>query len=133
MRKGESLSHCDGYGSFCPGSALTGDVLHLHARSGEDQGYQGKKFRGKRNRALELTLNQLINVAAELGWFPSKQVTLAGRRTDLRGFAHEIREVRNYVHPGKRARAQKPLRFTKGVYNAVRGSATWPILGCSTM
>ena len=81
--------------------------------------YQAKKFRGERNRALELSLNQLINVAGELGWFPSKHVVWAGRRTDLRGFAHEIREMRNHVHPGKRARDQKPFKFTKGTYDAV--------------
>jgi len=28
--------------------------------------YQGKTFGGKRNRVLEFTLSQLINVAAEL-------------------------------------------------------------------
>src|SRR5215831_14347481 len=34
--------------------------------------YQGKRFRRKRNKALEFTLHQLIEIAAELSWFPPK-------------------------------------------------------------
>jgi hypothetical protein len=82
--------------------------------------YAHKRFRGNRNRALEFTLNQLIDIADELGWFPAKRFTWAGRRTTIAGFAHEIRKVRNCVHPGVWSRDRSdPVRFTKGVYGVV--------------
>jgi hypothetical protein len=63
-----------------------------------------KRFRGKRNRALEFSLNELINIAAELAWFPPKAVTFGHRRTNLTKLVHQVREIRNLVHPGKWAR-----------------------------
>lgn len=42
-----------------------------------------------------------------------------GKRTNLAGFVHELRGLRNYVHPGVWSRAQKPMKFTKGVFNIV--------------
>jgi hypothetical protein len=82
--------------------------------------YAGKRFRGKRNKALEFTLNQLINIADELEWFPAKRTTWAGKRASLAGFAHEIRKVRNCVHPGVWSRERSdPLKFTKGIYGVV--------------
>ena len=79
--------------------------------------YARKHFRGKRYRALEFSLHQLISIADELGWFPPKRIRWAGKRTTLAGYSHEIRKVRNYVHPGVWARdGAQPLRFTKGVY-----------------
>jgi len=82
--------------------------------------YQRKKFRTKRNRSLEFSLYQLIEIAGELHWFPPKLVTWGGGRTDLRGFAHEIRGVRNSVHPAKRARDRAgAVKFTKKVYEVV--------------
>ncbi len=84
--------------------------------------YQRKEKRGfqsKRNRALEFKYVELVNIAAELGWFPSKKVVVWGKRTDLAGFVHELRKLRNYVHPGVWSRQQKPLKFTQGVFNVV--------------
>ena len=82
--------------------------------------YASKRFRGKRNRALEFSLHQLINVAEELGWFPPKRITWAGKRATVGGFSHEIRKVRNNVHPGVWSRDHSdPLKFTKGVYGVV--------------
>jgi hypothetical protein len=84
--------------------------------------YQRKKERGfqrKRNRALEFKYVELINIAAELSWFPPKKVVVWGRRTNLAGFVHELRNLRNYVHAGVLAPRQKPLKFTKRVFNAV--------------
>jgi hypothetical protein len=79
--------------------------------------YANKHFRSKRNRALEFSLNQLINIADELGWFPAKRIRWAGKRTTLAGHSHEIRKVRNYVHPGVWASDRaNSLKFTKGVY-----------------
>src|SRR5208283_587069 len=38
-----------------------------------------KRFRGKRNRPLEFTLNQLIGIADELAWFPPKRFPICTR------------------------------------------------------
>ncbi len=82
--------------------------------------YRRKRFRGKRNKALEFSLYELINIADELSWFPTKRVSWAGKRTTLAGFSHEIRKVRNYVHPGVWARERSgEMKFTKGLYDGV--------------
>ncbi len=82
--------------------------------------YTKKRFRGKRYRALEFSLNQLINIAEELRWFPPKRFTWVGKRATIGGFSHEIRKVRNCVHPGEWARDRsEPLKFSKGVYGVV--------------
>ncbi len=81
--------------------------------------YQHKRFRSKRYKALEFKYYELINIAAELSWFPPKVVTF-GKRTTLAGFVHELRKLRNYVHPGAWA-PQHPetTKFTKGGYGIV--------------
>ncbi len=78
--------------------------------------YQKKRFRRKRNKALDFKYHELINIADELSWFPPKRITW-GKRTTLAGFAHELRKLRNYVHPGVWA-PERPdtMKFTKGVY-----------------
>lgn len=81
--------------------------------------YARKTFRGKRNKALEFSLYQLINLAEELKWLPHKRFTWAGTRATIAGFAHEIRDVRNLVHPGKFARQRDPLKFSRGVHGVV--------------
>src|SRR5208282_3053843 len=48
--------------------------------------FQRKRFKRPRYRALDLSLNDLINIADELAWFPAKKVTW-GKRTTLAGFA----------------------------------------------
>jgi hypothetical protein len=83
--------------------------------------YQRKKFKRKRSKALDFTLYELIKIAEECAWFPSKYVVWGGKRATLAGFSHEIRELRNFIHPGKWA-AEHPdtTKFTKGVYNVVK-------------
>jgi hypothetical protein len=81
--------------------------------------YASKRFRGKRNRALEFTLYQLIKIADELSWFPPKHAIWGGKRATLAGFSHEIRKVRNCVHPAVWATDHSDLKFTKGVYGIV--------------
>lgn len=82
--------------------------------------YAKKRFRSKRNRPLEFTLNQLIDIAEEAGWLPPKRISWAGKRTTLAGYSHEIRKVRNCVHPGVWSRDHSdPLRFTKRIYGVV--------------
>ena len=69
--------------------------------------YAKKHFRGKRRRALEFSLHQLINVADELGWFPPKRIRWAGKRTTLAGYSHEIAKyVTIYIPECGRATGQ---------------------------
>jgi hypothetical protein len=78
--------------------------------------YQKKRFRTKRNKALEFKYYELISIAAQLFWFPPKVVTW-GKRTTLAGFAHELRKLRNYVHAGAWApKHADTMKFTKEVY-----------------
>ncbi len=81
--------------------------------------YKAKRFRRKRSKALDFKFVELINIADELVWFPSKRITW-GKRTTLAGFAHELRKLRNFVHPSVWAR-KKPdmMKFTKKVYGVV--------------
>jgi hypothetical protein len=82
--------------------------------------YQGKKFRRQRNKVLDFTLNQLIEIAAELSWFPPKLLTWAGKRTTFAGFTHEARKIRNLVHAGEYgSRRWEKFKFTKGVHSVV--------------
>jgi hypothetical protein len=76
------------------------------------QTFQRKRFRKSRYKALEFSLFELINIADELAWFPPKKVNW-GKRATLAKFAHEIRKLRNFVHPGVWARELKPTQFTK--------------------
>jgi hypothetical protein len=76
-------------------------------------------FRRKRNKALDFNYAELINIAAELSWFPPKRVVVWGRRTTLAGFVHRLRDLRNYVHPGVLAPKVKTVKFTKGVFTVV--------------
>ena len=80
--------------------------------------YQRKRFRRRRYRALEFTLFELINIADQASWFPEKKINW-GKRTNLAGFAHEIRELRNFVHPGVLARERNPTKFSKDVYGVI--------------
>jgi hypothetical protein len=82
--------------------------------------YQKKRFRKKRNRALEFNLSELISIARELRWFPLKQFRWAGKRADVAGFTHEVRKLRNFVHPSRMAMERgDPTNFSKGVYDVV--------------
>jgi hypothetical protein len=75
--------------------------------------FQRKRFNRPRYRALEFSLYELIKVADEAAWFHARKVNW-GKRATLAGFAHEIRKLRNYVHPGKWARERVPTKFSKG-------------------
>jgi hypothetical protein len=80
--------------------------------------FHRKRFRGARYRALEFSLFELINIADELAWFPAKKINW-GKRANLAGFAHEIRKLRNFVHPGIWAREREPTRFSKRTYGVI--------------
>ncbi len=82
--------------------------------------YRQKRFHSKQNRVLEFSLNQLLNIAAELSWFPSERVTWGGKKVDLAGIAHEIRKLGNLVRPGEWAGERRSMaKFTKGEYEVV--------------
>jgi hypothetical protein len=42
-----------------------------------------------------------------------------GKCTTLAGFAHEIRKLRNFVHPGVWARERTPTKFSKESYGVI--------------
>jgi hypothetical protein len=42
-----------------------------------------------------------------------------GKRTSLAGFAHEIRKLRNFVHPGVWARERTPTKFSKKSHEVI--------------
>lgn len=81
--------------------------------------YKNKRFRRKRSKALDFTLFELIRIADELGWFPPKLISW-GKRTTLAGFAHEIRKLRNFVHPGVWAAERTgTTRFNRSTFEVV--------------
>jgi hypothetical protein len=94
--------------------------------------YQREKFKRRRAKALEFNLYELIEIAEECAWFPSKYVVWGGKRKTLAGFSHEVRELRNFIHPGKWAREHSDTpKFTKEVYDAVGEvfavATDWPV------
>jgi len=75
------------------------------------------RFKRRRCKVLDFKLYQLIEIADELKWFPTGRITWGGKRTNLAGFVHEIRDLRNYVHPGKWAPEHAhTTKFTKTTY-----------------
>lgn len=107
-----------------PGAALEGSLhamCFLYPRDVKKTTVYQRKvkrgFRWKRNKALEFKYAELIDIADELSWFPPKKITW-GKRTTLAGFAHELRKLRSYVHPGVWA-PERPhsMKFTKRVYD----------------
>lgn len=82
--------------------------------------YKRKPFKGKRYKALEFSLSQLINIAEEANWFTGKTIILGRKQTTLRELAHEVRNIRNLVHPGKWARELKSAeKVNRKLYEAV--------------
>jgi hypothetical protein len=81
---------------------------------------QGSGSPASATRPRDFTLNQLIIIADELVWFPMNASRGPQKSITIAGFSHEIRKVRNCVHPGVWSRDRSdPLRFTKGVYGVM--------------
>jgi hypothetical protein len=70
--------------------------------------FKRKKSRSKRNRFLEFNLFQLISIAAELKWIPSKEIKVNGRKGTLQILLQSIKNTRNMVHPGVWAKEGGP-------------------------
>ncbi len=116
MRAGPSLSCSLRDARSRVGGIVTCHVLPLSARREEDDGIPEEEVSYKEKQALEFKYYELINIADELSWFPAKRITW-GKRTTLAGFVHELRKLRNYVHPGVWAPERPSTRkFTKAVY-----------------
>jgi len=81
--------------------------------------YKQKKFKSKRNRFLEFNLFQLISIAAELKWIPSKEIKVNGRKKTLQMLLHSVRNTRNMIHPGVWAKEGGPSRIYKSGYAEV--------------
>lgn len=81
--------------------------------------YKNKRFRSKRNRFFEFSLFQLINVAVELRWIPTREIELDGRKTTLQDLLHAARETRNMIHPAAWSKEGGPDRPRKGTYESV--------------
>lgn len=79
---------------------------------------QNKKFKSKRNRFLEFRLHELINIAAELKWIPSNEIRLEKRRTTLRRLLHDVRNIRNMIHPSVWSKNGGPEKVYKRSYVA---------------
>jgi hypothetical protein len=83
--------------------------------------YQRKRFRRKRDKALELKLRELISIAFETGWLPKGEVSCGGKSMTIAQICDEVRRIRNLVHPGAQVRyraesAEVSNRTYIGVY-----------------
>ena len=77
---------------FMAGSMLEGILLSLanqNPRAFNQANAAPKSKEGRAKAFYEWTLNDLINVAHELGFL----------RRDVAKFSHELRDFRNYIHP----------------------------------
>jgi hypothetical protein len=81
--------------------------------------YRQKSFRSKRNRFLEFKLSQLIAIATELKWIPSKEIKLGRRKTTHAQLMHGVRQTRNLIHPGAWAVEGGPKHVYKAEYESV--------------
>jgi len=82
--------------------------------------YRRKRFRKKRDRILEFSLNELINIAREVQCFPPRIISW-GKRIDLAGFAHEVRKIRNSLCKTHRRELFSEVRPARNAGNS--GSA----------
>ena len=82
--------------------------------------WQKKRFRGRRNRALELTLEQLIDIADEMSSFPSKKVTWAGKTHDAGWLL--ARDSRIAQHGSPRQKSARAGRIDEGCERRLRRS-----------
>jgi len=87
-----------------------------------------KTYQRKNQPPYDLNLYDLLKIAIELGWIPSKLPLDKTARTsgltsdyalskgDVGYFVDVAREIRNLVHPGKHVKLWKGVRISKGYY-----------------
>ena len=80
-------------------------------RNQENYRIRRKRASEGRETRLDFNYSELISIAEELSWFPPKKVVVWARRTSLTGFVHELRGLRNYVHPGVLAPKDRPVKI----------------------
>jgi hypothetical protein len=124
-REAERCAGGNAYFSACVLAAAALESLLLSYCYVEDQQvrttlvYKRKTFKTKRNRFLEFNLFQLINIAAELNWIPSKEIQINKRTTTLKELLHAVRETRNTIHPAVWSQDGGPFKVKKGRYRFV--------------
>lgn len=67
-----------------------------------------------RGQLLEWDLNQLVRVAVNLGWLPTRKVSRGPRK--LGDWLMVVKELRNLVHPGRHVRRYPYIRLRHGHY-----------------
>jgi hypothetical protein len=124
-REAERCASASAYFSACILAAAALEALLLSYCYVEDRqvrttlAYKQKKFKAKRNRFSEFNLYQLINIAAELNWIPSKEIRIDKRTTTLKELLHAVRETRNTIHPAVWAQEGGPFKVKNGRYRFV--------------
>lgn len=114
-----------GYFSACVLAAAALEALLLSMCYVEDRRvrvtsvYRQKRFRVCRNRFLEFSLFELISIAAELNWIPSKEIKIDRRKTTLPELLHGVRKTRNLIHPGRWAKEGGPMRVYRSDFESV--------------
>jgi hypothetical protein len=82
--------------------------------------FKKKRFRGKRNKPLELTLDELVRIAEELDWLPKTRFAWCGEHVSIAGIAKDIRKAENLAKPNKAA-CEEPRSslYAGGTYEVV--------------
>lgn len=128
-READQCAKSRAYFSACilAGAALEAMLLsmcyvearHVRGTSLYKQKVRNKKFKFKRNRFLEFNLYEMINIAAELKWIPSNEIRLGRSKTTLHQLLHDVRHIRNMIHPSVWSKNGGPEKVYKRSYVAV--------------
>ena len=120
MRTGQSLSGRDGDACCCLRGPTASNVLFVPGRSEKNHRLREKTLSRQAIPGIGIFFEPTDQHRGGTGLVPLQKFYLGRKAATIGGFAHEIRRVRNYVHPGEWARGRpKPLKFTKRVYGVV--------------
>jgi hypothetical protein len=88
--------------------ALLLAMIHIYGSEVEAAGLVVKTNK-RRKPLLKWTLNEMIDVAAAMNWLP-----LTGKRGKGIGeYAHQVRQIRNLLHPARYLQDHSPSRITE--------------------
>lgn len=90
-------------------------MVHLYGKEVDDAGLVPTRQRSP-VPILDWKMPQLLDVAARMGWLPRElgpNDSLDGRRANIGDYADGLRQIRNYVHPGRYVQDHSPSRVTK--------------------